>query len=415
MLRKIRRNEERISYYSDKDYDGSTFRFCVKTGDVKSINKIIDDQINKYNNADRDEKEEVYSAVNDMISLMSNYGVKLSNKDYDKIFDKLFALQDRAGKDFKELWDRTEKEVRQQFKKESFIRRKSESNKFFNFQRTLDDYDGTVMTITANNGYYVIAEISDCGNMSEKELDNLADEVLKEQGLIKDSYFSETKKPLRNSLRRKSESYYVEDSIDIDGSINGYNCCCTITYHDGLFGYEEDIIGNEVEPFTKDPVKAFNTFMGDMEDFMEGTEENIDNPNYVFDFDFPDDVEERLDKFGYACYKQRIKDESRKSLRRTRRNESDGKTYTVYKVFDSDWEDIMGLGQMREFCIDQIMDKAEDFIYEAKEGYQDKVLGRKIEELYNKIIDETYTDLTLDEIKSVFKAFDFDYKLIQIY
>ena len=59
-----------------------------------------------------------------------------------------------------------------------------------NFQRTLDDYDGSVMTITANNGYWVIAEISGCEGKTDKELDELADEVLTEKGLIKGDYFT---------------------------------------------------------------------------------------------------------------------------------------------------------------------------------------------------------------------------------
>lgn len=87
----------------------------------------------------------------------------------------------------------------------------------------------------------------------------------------------------------------------------------------------------------------------------------------------------------------------------------------IYKVYDDEWEDLMGDEQIREFAILQLCDKAEDFIAEAQEGYQDEAEGKAIETLYNKVVNEDYTNLTMDEIELVFRVFDFDYDRVYIY
>ena len=53
-----------------------------------------------------------------------------------------------------------------------------------------DVNDNGVMTIF-NNDNMVIAEVSECNGMDTQALNNLADEVLVEKGLIKKNYFTE--------------------------------------------------------------------------------------------------------------------------------------------------------------------------------------------------------------------------------
>ena len=87
----------------------------------------------------------------------------------------------------------------------------------------------------------------------------------------------------------------------------------------------------------------------------------------------------------------------------------------VYKVFDDEWEQLMGDTQIREFALNQLCDKAETFIKEAQEGYQDEEEVKAIETLYNKVINEDYTNLTMDEVELVFMVFDFNYDRVYIY
>lgn len=89
-------------------------------------------------------------------------------------------------------------------------------------------------------------------------------------------------------------------------------------------------------------------------------------------------------------------------------------TTKVYKVFDDEWEEIMGDEQIRFFAIDQLHDKAEDFIKEAKEGYQDEEDGKALETLYNKVVSQNYTKLTLNEIRLIFNAFDFNFEELNV-
>lgn len=82
----------------------------------------------------------------------------------------------------------------------------------------------------------------------------------------------------------------------------------------------------------------------------------------------------------------------------------------VYKVYDSEWEDIMGDEQIREFAINQLLDKAEDYIYEHEMFYGSNGTADRLKELYDKVVGEHYTNLTMKEIELVFNLFDFQYE-----
>lgn len=140
---------------------------------------------------------------------LSHFEKLVDKKGYAKIIRALTNLEVWNKNDdpdiSKKASDIADK-LKKKFKKESFERSYKNQNNYHNFQRFIDDYDKSTMIITANNYDNLIAEISGCENMSDKELDNLADEILVEKGLIKDKYFSENRKRfLKESRNRRNE------------------------------------------------------------------------------------------------------------------------------------------------------------------------------------------------------------------
>ena len=57
-----------------------------------------------------------------------------------------------------------------------------------NFTKEVDEWG--VMTVYGDNGYWQLAEIGECGELSEVELNSLADECLNDLGYIKGNYFT---------------------------------------------------------------------------------------------------------------------------------------------------------------------------------------------------------------------------------
>ena len=100
------------------------------------------------------------------------------------------------------------------------------------------------------------------------------------------------------------------------------------------------------------------------------------------------------------------------------------KTYKgiVYKIYDDgcsgvEWYDIVGEKQIREFALDQLGDKGEDFVEDYKAGYDYLDLGKKIENLLNKGVlkpDYNVMDLSIEEVSLIFKAFDFNFDELYI-
>ena len=93
------------------------------------------------------------------------------------------------------------------------------------------------------------------------------------------------------------------------------------------------------------------------------------------------------------------------------------KNFTVYRVYDDEWEEIMGIGQLTEFALNQLCDKYDDFIDEAEtlEDYHDKDLVRRIKELGKKVFEDKNENLTISEIETVFEAFCFEYERVTLY
>ena len=91
--------------------------------------------------------------------------------------------------------------------------------------------------------------------------------------------------------------------------------------------------------------------------------------------------------------------------------------FTVYRVYDDEWEEIMGIGQLTEFALNQLCDKYDDFVWESEqiEDYHDKDLVRRIKELGKKVFEDKNENLTISEIETVFEAFYFEYERVTLY
>lgn len=81
-----------------------------------------------------------------------------------------------------------------------------EELKYKNFQYDIEDGK---LVIYANDFTFIVGTISDCETLSTEEKNRLADEVLKEDGLIKDKYFTaETDEEADSNI---CEDYYGYD------------------------------------------------------------------------------------------------------------------------------------------------------------------------------------------------------------
>lgn len=89
--------------------------------------------------------------------------------------------------------------------------------------------------------------------------------------------------------------------------------------------------------------------------------------------------------------------------------------YRVYDPYwndeDDKWEEVMGDMQIREFALNQLGDKGEDFIYD-EEG---EPICEKIKKIFDKIDDIKEEDLTMEEVDTIFEAFNFKYEKLDVY
>ena len=70
-----------------------------------------------------------------------------------------------------------------------------------NFTKYLTE-EGTLI-IYGDDGYYIIAEISECENNTEEELNVIADDTLTNLGYIKGSYFTaETDEIAQSNIKK---------------------------------------------------------------------------------------------------------------------------------------------------------------------------------------------------------------------
>ena len=86
------------------------------------------------------------------------------------------------------------------------------------------------------------------------------------------------------------------NAIYIRGNVDGYDCQLSIVHEDNKYKCFDNMIDRDAETFGS-PIEAFNDFKDYMQQFLEMSEENVDNEEYTTDFNFPKDTEERLQEF----------------------------------------------------------------------------------------------------------------------
>ena len=78
----------------------------------------------------------------------------------------------------------------------------------------------------------------------------------------------------------------------------------------------------------------------------------------------------------------------------------------IYKVYDDEWEDIMGNKDLQDFALMQLMNKYDDLDSDDK--------TKDLKKIARKVFKNDYTDLTMDEIDVIFATFDFEYEELYI-
>lgn len=197
---------------------------------------------------------------------------------------------------------------------------------------------------------------------------------------------------INESIRKFMESY---NDFSFSGSVDGYSCDITIEYRDGLYYCTDTMVDFQGEGFNT-PLKAFNDFKFKISSFLADSEENIDNEAYSTDFEFDDDIEEKLDKFGYECYKLDL-DESM--------NEDD-LSKKAKKLIDTlnkkraNWNErsmfnVLGVKNLSNSDLDMIQMYAERIgTYGNYDGFM-KPMGGEAEVLRKAGLIESIPDLTL--------------------
>ena len=90
----------------------------------------------------------------------------------------------------------------------------------------------------------------------------------------------------------------------------------------------------------------------------------------------------------------------------------------VFKVYDDEWEQIVGEGQLKEFVISQVWNCPDDYLKENLEYTLDSTQVDKVLELSDmiqKCNDENYPTLSLEDIKLLLSARCFDLEEIELY
>lgn len=90
----------------------------------------------------------------------------------------------------------------------------------------------------------------------------------------------------------------------------------------------------------------------------------------------------------------------------------------VFKVYDDEWEQIVGEGQLKEFVISQVWNCPDDYLKENLEYTLDSTQVDKVLELTDmiqKCNNENYPELSLEDIKLLLSARCFDLEEIELY
>ena len=85
----------------------------------------------------------------------------------------------------------------------------------------------------------------------------------------------------------------------------------------------------------------------------------------------------------------------------------------IYKVYDEEYSEIMGINQLKEFATGQVLNSADDFIEENLKDYYKN--WEEIINLANKILFEKYEIQTIDEVKLIFQVRCFDIEEVTVY
>lgn len=89
----------------------------------------------------------------------------------------------------------------------------------------------------------------------------------------------------------------------------------------------------------------------------------------------------------------------------------------IYRVYDDEWQEIMGEGQIREFALSQVQDCSDDFLEENINQVEGKDKERLIE-LTHKILNTRNFmayDLTAKEVGLILTERRFDVEKLNIY
>ena len=89
----------------------------------------------------------------------------------------------------------------------------------------------------------------------------------------------------------------------------------------------------------------------------------------------------------------------------------------IYKVYDDEWEEIMGEGQIREFALSQVHNCPDDFLEENINQVEDKDKERLLD-VVNRILNNRNFfahDLTAKEVSLILTERCFDIEKLNIY
>lgn len=92
-------------------------------------------------------------------------------------------------------------------------------------------------------------------------------------------------------------------------------------------------------------------------------------------------------------------------------------TKPIYKVYDDEWEQIMGEGQIREFALSQVWNCSDDFLEENINQVEGKD-KEKLIEVVNRILNNRNFfayDLTAKEVGLILTERCFDVEKLNVY
>ena len=147
-----------------EEYDKSNFQFCVNTGDIKLLEKLIDEKIAEYDTLEKapsKERDEIVSAVEDMLNRLASSGEdKIKEEDFNRLYDKLNELNERIIDDNTVMWNKAEKEQKERLAKFQKMLNNESVNEGYGDELTYEEIEA-------------LAEKFDCRGKSPRQAANL--------------------------------------------------------------------------------------------------------------------------------------------------------------------------------------------------------------------------------------------------